>query len=175
MRLRVGLDIDDTICAFMGPYLDRFGEPKKDIEITWNVQRVLRQDREFWLNLPVIHRPNFQPALYCTKRIHPKAWTRRFLENNDLPIAPIYQVYLQTASKAPKIKGRVDVFVDDSISNFIDMNLKGIPCLLISTPYNRDKWGHIGRIYSLNIEEITDAYNSFSQTLFPHFKEFLNG
>lgn len=175
MRLRVGLDIDDTICAFMGPYLDRFGEPKEDLEITRNVQRKLSKDREFWLNLPIINRPNFNPTLYCTKRIHPKTWTRKFLENNSLPIAPIYQVYLQTASKVPKIKGRVDVFVDDSISNFIDMNLKGMPCLLIDTPFNRDKWGPVARIYSLDIEEITDAYYVFNQTLFPHFKELLNG
>lgn len=175
MRLRVGLDIDDTICAFMDPYINRFGKPKKDLEITWNVQRVLRRDRDFWLNLPVINRPNFEPKLYCTKRIHPKAWTRKFLENNDLPLAPIYQVYLQTASKVPKIKGRVDVFIDDSISNFIDMNLNGIPCLLIDTPYNREKWGPIARIYSLDIEEISDTFDMFSQTLFPHFKELIHG
>lgn len=174
MRLRIGLDIDDTICSFMGPYLDRFGEPKEDIEITWNVQRVLRKDRNFWLNLPVINRPNFIPTLYCTKRVHPKVWTRRFLETNNLPIVPIYQVYLQTASKVPKIKGRVDVFVDDSISNFIDMNLKGLPCLLIDSPYNRDKWGNIGRIYSLDIEEITDAYNVYDKIIFPQFNELIN-
>lgn len=175
MRLRVGLDIDDTICAFMAPYLDRFGIPKNDSEITRNVQRKLRTDRKFWLGLPVINRPNFNPALYCTKRIHPKVWTRRFLEDNNLPIAPIYQVYLQTASKVPKIKGRVDVFVDDSLSNFIDMNLKGLPCLLIDSPYNREKWGSIARIYSLDIEEITDTYNVFSQTIFPNFREIING
>ena len=174
MRLRVGLDIDDTICAFMGPYVDRFGEPKEDLEITRNVQK-LRKDRNFWLSLPVINRPNFEPTLYCTKRIHPKVWTRRFLENNNLPVAPIYQVYCQSSSKVPKIKGRVDVFVDDSISNFIDMNLKGLPCLLIDTPYNRERWGSIARIYSLNIEEITEAYNFFNQTLFPHFKELVHG
>lgn len=173
MRLRVGLDIDDTICAFMDPYLDRFGKPKEDIEITRNVQRVLKQSKEFWLNLPIIHRPNFEPTLYCTKRIHPKAWTKRFLKNHNLPIVPIYQVY--SSSKAAKIKGRVDVFIDDSISNFIDLNLNGIPCLLIDSPYNREHWGDIARIHSLDIEEITNAYNYFNQALFPHFKDLING
>ena len=82
MRLRIGLDIDDTVCDFINPYLKRFGTPHKDSEITRNVNRILIKDREFWLNLPVINRPDFMPALYCTKRVHSKAWSKKFLELN---------------------------------------------------------------------------------------------
>lgn len=171
--LRIGLDIDDTICSFMRPYLERFGKPKEDREITRNVHRILVKDRDFWLRLPVINRPSFDPTLYCTKRIHPKAWTREFLAINELPIAPIYQVYSQAASKAPRIKGRVDVFVDDSISNFIDLNLRGVPCLLIDGEHNQN-WGPVARIYSLDKEEIEECYHLFMRTLFPHFKELVN-
>lgn len=173
MRLRVGLDIDDTICSFLGPYYERFGLPKEDYEITRNVRRVLLKDREFWLGLPIIHRPNFDPTLYCTKRIHPKAWSRRYLEINELPVAPIYQIYCQASSKAPRIKGRVDVFVDDSISNFIDLNLKGVPCLLMDGEHNQN-WGPVARIFSLNKEEIEECYHLFMATMFPHFKELVN-
>lgn len=172
MKLRIGLDIDDTICAFMNPYIERFGIPNKDSEITKNVNRILINDRDFWLNLPVINRPNFNPTLYCTKRVNSKVWTKKFLELNDLPIAPIYQVFCQLSSKAPRIKGRVDVFIDDSISNFIDLNLHGIPCLLMDSTYNR-QWGPVGRIYSLEREEIEECYNLFIDTLFPNFKELI--
>ena len=172
MRLRIGLDIDDTVCDFIGPYLRRFGIPKKDSEITKNVSRILVNDRDFWINLPVIHRPNFEPALYCTKRIHSKLWSKQFLDMNNLPIAPIYQVLCQVSSKAPRIKGRVDVFVDDSVSNFIDLNLNGIPCLLIDAKHNQ-KWGPIGRVFSLNKDEIEECYYLFKETMFEHFKDLL--
>lgn len=173
MKLRIGLDIDDTICSFLGPYYKRFGQPETDYEITRNVHQILLKDRDFWLGLPIIHRPNFDPTLYCTKRIHPKVWSRRYLEINELPIAPIYQVYCQASSKAPRIKGRVDVFVDDSISNFIDLNLKGIPCLLMDGEHNQN-WGPVARISSLNKEEIEECYHLFMATMFPYFKELIN-
>lgn len=173
MRLRVGLDLDDTICDFLGPYLRRFGTPKEDSEITKNVTRVLINDKNFWINLPVIHRPNFNPTLYCTKRINSKIWSKQYLERNNLPIAPIYQVVCQTSSKAPRIKGRVDVFIDDSISNFIDLNLSGVPCLLMDGNHNQD-WGPVGRLYSLDKEEIEDCYHLFRGTMFNYFNDILD-
>lgn len=173
MTLRIGLDLDDTVCDFLGPYFERFGIPKKDYEITRNVSRILIKDKDFWMGLPVIHRPDFVPTLYCTKRVHSKLWSRQFLEKNSLPVAPIYQVWSQTSSKAPKIKGRVDVFIDDSISNFIDLNLNGIPCLLMDGIHNQ-KWGPVGRIFSLDKDEIEECYYLFRSTIFNNFKYFVN-
>lgn len=170
--MRIGLDLDDTVFAFINPYLERFGTPKNDYEITRNVQRVLSKDRDFWLSQPLIHRPNFIPTLYCTKRIHNKEWTKKQLEINDLPSAPIYQIYTQRANKALRVKGKIDVFIDDSISNMIAMNLSGVPCLLINSEANQS-WGPIGRIYSLNKEEIEDTYYLFKETVFPYFKELI--
>ncbi len=169
--IRIGSDIDDCLCNFWDPYIDRFGYPKKDkSEITKNVNQILVKDRDFWMNLPVITKVNFDITLYCTKRVHPKSWTKQYLEINGFPKAPVYQVYCQVASKAPMIKGRVDVFIEDSISNFIDLNSKGIPCLLIDRPHNQS-WGAIGRIYELDKDEIEDSYHLFKKTIFPYFKE----
>ena len=64
--LRIGLDIDDCLADFMGSYLERFGEPKRDYEITKNVQQVLIKDKQFWENLPVINTLDFVPELYCS-------------------------------------------------------------------------------------------------------------
>ena len=156
-KLRIGTDCDGCIDDFWNPYLARFGEPKNDFEITKNVQQKLSRDREFWTTLPVLHKPNFDVTLYCTKRTSLKSYLRQWLEDNNFPIAPIYQVLYQYGSKAPYIKGRVDVFVDDSISNFLDMNNSGVPCLLMDNPSNR----HLGpmlRIHSLQKEEIEDVY-----------------
>lgn len=170
--LKIGLDLDDCIFEFMSLYLKRFGIPKNDYEITRNVRKFLTQDKDFWLNQPIIHRPDFIPTLYCTKRVHNKSWTREQLIINELPLAPIYQVRLQSTNKATRIKGLVDVFVDDSISNMIAMNLSGLPCLLLDSPHNQE-WGPIGRIYSINRDEIEDVYDLFMQTAFPNFKNLI--
>lgn len=52
------------------------------------------------------------------------------------------------------------------------MNLSGLPCLLIDAPHNQS-WGPIGRIYSLNIEEIEDVYELFIKTIFNNFRNLL--
>ena len=171
--MRIGLDLDGTVDDFMNPYLERFGKPKKDTEITKNVQQILSKDRNFWLNLPVLRHIDFIPELYCTKRVNPKQWTRKWLIEHGFPNRPIYQMYYQHGNKANMIKGRVDVFIDDSISNFIKLNLSGVPCLLIDQPDNQD-WGPIGRIFTLNKQEIIDAYNLFIDTgVFDNFRNLL--
>jgi hypothetical protein len=170
--IKIGLDIDDVLASFLPEYLNKFGNPKNNFEITKNVEKVLKHDREFWLSLPVLNTLNFEPALYCTKRVNCKTWTKKWLENNNFPNKPVYQVICQCRNKADFIKGRVDVFVDDSITNFIQMNLAGVPCLLLDKEYNQD-WGPIGRIYSLDVSEIEDAYKLFMDTVFPNFKNLL--
>lgn len=170
--IKCGLDIDDTLCDFINPYLDRFGNPKNDYEITRNVENILKNDRDFWLTLPAINTLNFIPELYCTKRVNKKAWTKKWLSENDFPNKPVYQVYYQHGNKANYIKGRVDVFVDDSVRNFIQMNLSGVPCLLLDKEYNQD-WGPIGRIYSLDKDEIEDTYYLFKDTVFDNFRNLL--
>lgn len=171
--LRIGLDIDDTLCSWYSQYLKRFRTPKNDFEITKNVQRILSKDRDFWLNLPVINRPDFIPELYCTKRVNPKSWTKKWLEINGFPKRPVYQVLYQYGNKADFIKGRVDVFIDDSISNMVKMNLSGVPCLLMDAE-NNQHWGPIARVFSLQEDEILSAYNLFMNTIYPNFKEYVS-
>lgn len=173
--MRVGLDIDDVIAGFWDAYCDYFdayNNPKHlvDANITKNVQRILKKDKDFWVNLSVINRPNFTPKLYCTKRVNSKSWTKEFILINNLPDVPIYQMIYQQGNKADLVKGKVDVFVDDSVSNMIKMNLSGIPCLLMDTENNQD-WGPVGRIFSLDKEEIEETCNLFKDTMFMHFKE----
>lgn len=170
--LKISLDLDDTINFWMEPYLKRFGKPKEDLEITKNVRYILKKDKEFWLNLPIKNIPNFTPIQYTTSRLISKVWTKEYLNIHNLPNAPIYQIYGYGLSKAKMLKGRVDVHIDDSIKVFKDLNSKGIPCLLMDSPFNQD-WGPIGRVYSLNLEEIEDVYHLFMNTVFKDFEKLL--
>lgn len=171
--MRIGLDIDNVIADFDYGYINRFGKyPKCDWAITRNVNNILIKEREFWLNLPILRLPNFTPKLFCSARVNNKRWTKQYLLNNGLT-SPLYQIPGYKLSKYPTLKGKVDVFIDDSLKNFIDLNLNGIPCLLMDS-YNNQSWGPIGRIYSLNIEEIVNTYELFMSTIFDNFKNLLN-
>lgn len=172
-RLIISLDLDGCICEFYRPYIERFGIPKKDNEISKNIYKVLSKDRDFWLNLPVINRPTFEVHQYTTARSIPKAWIKKYLEDNAMPKAPIYQLLNYYLSKVPRIKmGGCNLHIDDSLRVFIDCNLNGIPCLLMDNPANQD-WGPIGRIYSLDKDEVEDCYHLYMNTMFPYFKEIL--
>ena len=173
MNLKISMDLDGCLCDFYGAYYNRFGVPKKDSEITKNVQGVLRTDKDFWLNLPVLNTLSWSPRQYTTARIIQKSWIKEYLDNMGFPKAPIYQIHGYGLSKYRKVKmGGCHLHIDDSLSVFKDLNKKGIPCLLLDGPNNQE-WGPIGRIYSLDEDEIVDTYHLFKDTLFPYFRELL--
>lgn len=162
-RLEIGCDLDDTIFGFSKGYLNRFKKwPKYDWAITRNVTNILINERDFWINLPVIRRPNFEPKLYCSSRVNKKCWTKKAIEINDLPNSPLYQVPGYHIPKSKYIKGRIDVFIEDSPHQWKALNLAGIPCLLIDSPNNKEL-GPILKIYSLDYDEIEDAFNLASE------------
>jgi len=174
MKLRVGFDLDDTIFGFSEGYLKRFKHfPKYDWAITRNVQNILINERDFWVNLPVIRRPNFEPKLYCSSRVNRKAWTKKAIEINNLPNSPLYQIPGYHIPKSKYIKGRVDVFIEDSPHQWKSLNLAGIPCLLIDGRNNKE-YGPLLKIYSLDYNEIEDAYYLGKEYgIFNDFNKFL--
>lgn len=173
MNLKVSMDLDGCLCDFYGPYFERFGKPEKDYTITKNVNTILIKDKEFWMNLPVLNELNWTPRQYTTARVIRKQWIKEYLEKKMFPKAPIYQIHGYGLSKYSKVKmGGCHLHIDDSLSVFKDLNSKGIPCLLLDAPNNQE-WGPVGRIYTLDKEEIEDAYWLFKDTLFPHFRELL--
>ena len=158
--MRIGLDIDNVIADWDSGYIKRFGKfPKHDWVITRNVNNILIHEREFWLNLPILNIPDFTPRLFCSARVNSKNWTKTYLKNHGLN-SPLYQVNGYHISKYDSLKGKVDLFIDDSLKNFIDLNSKGIPCLLMDSKFNKT-WKNIGRIYSLKLNEIMSVYKEF--------------
>ena len=157
-HLKISCDIDGCLADFETGYLKRFKKwPNYDWAITRNVKYILTKERDFWLNLPILNTLNFTPKMYCSARLNNRRWTKKYLEDNGFPKAPLYQVPGYNLSKAKVLKGRCDVHIEDSIKNFLDLNSKGIPCLLYNNTTN-EHLGPILRIYSLDEDEITDAY-----------------
>lgn len=170
-HLEIGCDLDDTIFGFSEGYLNRFKKwPKYDWAITRNVTHILSKERDFWIGLPVIRRPNFVPKLYCSSRVNKKCWSKKALEINDLPNSPLYQVPGYNIPKSKYIKGRVDVFIEDSPNQWKALNNAGIPCLLIDSPNNKT-YGPVLKIHTLDYDEIEDVYNlALEMNIFKEFK-----
>jgi len=177
MELKIGLDIDDTLARFFDSYKEYFNTKKypsrlKEPNVTKNVVRILKFDRDFWLNLPVKHTCNFEPELYCTSRVCNKDWSKKWLIDHGFPNRPVHQIFGHKVSKVPRVKGKIDLFIDDSMHNFIDLNLAGIPCLLIDSD-NNQWWKHGGRIHSLDEEEILEVFNKFKNEEFLNFRDLI--
>ena len=86
--------------------------------------------------------------------------------------SPLYQVPGYHIPKSRYIKGRIDVFIEDSPHQWKALNLAGIPCLLIDSPNNKE-YGPILKIYSLDYEEIEDAYFLAKETgIFNDFSKY---
>jgi hypothetical protein len=170
-NLKISCDLDDTIFSFYEYYYSKFGIPKTDRDITKNVIGPLKKDKEFWINQPILRIPTFEITQYTTSRVIPKRWIKEQLAIHHLQASPVYQIKGFGLSKYSMVKKQsCNLHIDDSIGVFIDLNKKGIPTLLIDTPYNRE-WGPIGRIYSLDKEEVYDAYYLFMDTIFPNFRK----
>ena len=174
-KLRVSFDVDGVLCDFSRAYLQRFKKwPNYDWAITRNVSNILIHEREFWLTIPVLNRLSFTPRMYCSARVNPKRWSKQYLRDNGFPEAPLFQVPGYKLSKAKTLKGRCDVHIEDSVKNFLDLNSKGIPCLILNNETN----AHLGpvlRIYSLDEDEISDTYYLAKETgIFDEFDKIFN-
>lgn len=156
MNLKVALDIDDCIASFYQNYEERFGPNNPNHIITRDVYS-LRNDKEFWEGLSVIDRPDFEPHIYCTKRINSKTYTKNWLKKNNFPNKPIYQMYHQNGNKADMIKGRCDVLIDDSYFNVKKCIESGLPALLITRSHN-ENIDTPYRVNSLKYKDIKSKY-----------------
>lgn len=158
--IRIALDLDDTIFDFLGAYKETFPGDNNllNVNITRNVF-LLRKNKKFWENLPLLEIPNFEPAIYATKRINNKNYTRNCLNKYGLPIKPIYQIYTQTDNKVRIIKGHCDVLVDDSEFNCYQALKVGFPAILITRPHNINS-DYPYRVNKLDFNEIVKVYNN---------------
>lgn len=153
--MKIGLDIDDTIVDFTGPFRKRFPDANSSGKISRAIRNHLMEDKDFWLNLPVKHLPDFEPTLVCTKRCVPIQWSVEALANAGIKDVPIYQIGGKDKSKT--VRYQIDFFVDDDLYNFMEMNTSGLPCLLMDHPANKKYTGE-GRVYSLNEKELIKTF-----------------
>ena len=156
--MNVFLDIDDVIFDWHKDYARRFNcsVPKR-----WSTSKVMKDrlkilsdEKEFWLNLPVKNKPNFIPAGFVSARGISKKWTVESLQKHKIPGRSNVHQVPWGQSKIEVLKSlNCDIFVDDKYATFKECHENGIFCLLMDAPHNQ----HINtpyRIYTLDIENI---------------------
>lgn len=151
----IALDLDNVVFDFNTAYEKRFDTKmnpywKANYQMSEHLKE-LESDKEFWINIPVLHRPSFEVDYYVTARNIPVEWIEESLQKNGLPCAPVITVPWD-ASKVEVIKKHnITIMVDDKYSNYKEITEAGIFCYLMDAPHNQ--YYNVGhrRIYDLNI------------------------
>ena len=110
---------------------------------------------------------------FSVKENNLRDFYKKAIEINDLPNSPLYQVPGYRIPKSRYIKGRVDVFIEDSPHQWKALNLAGIPCLLIDGDNNKE-YGPFLKIYTLSYDEIEDVYYLAKELgIFKEFSKYI--
>lgn len=157
----IGLDIDGVLADFTGSWNNLYPE----ISITpssWyfdrNIMKRFDEMRnngtlnDFYLNLKPLVNPielPFEPHCYITSRPVPKEITEEWLDNNGFPKKKVISVELKQSKVEVAKEAGVEIFIDDSYDNFVDLNNHGVFTYLFTAPWNaRYDIGHM-RLNSL--------------------------
>lgn len=155
--IKYGLDIDGVLADFVG-HLMKYTGNEGHVPIHWNdpITRnnfgKIAKDNEFWSTIPpLLNREDipFEPHAYITARSVPQEITQEWLDRNLFPKAKLICVGTgESKVEVAKASG-IDIMIDDSYTNFIELNAAGVFCYLYDAPYNRQyDVGHM-RIKSL--------------------------
>jgi len=141
---KIGLDIDDVVCDFVGGYCERFDVPDPNhwychYDIVKQLGEIVKDDT-FYLGLkPKVDAKDlpFEPHCYITSRSIPKEWTEKWLYNNGFPTRPVYTIPFNTSKVEVAKQSGIDIYVDDRYENFVELNNAGICTYLFDAPHNR--------------------------------------
>ena len=152
----VGCDLDDVIFDFTGSYEKRFNTKLSDYwngdyDMGTNLEQ-LKNEKDFWINMPVKNRPSFEVDYYITARSIPVEWTEEAIQRNNLPKAPIYSLPWNVSKIDTLKKLRVDIMIDDKYATFKECKENGIFCYLMDAASNQHyNVGH-HRIHNLDLK-----------------------
>lgn len=144
--IKYGLDIDEILCHWTKGWCEKFGY---DIPENWsfsykNTEHFKSMSKEelneFYLDLPVKIKPSdlpFEPHCYITSRSVPVELTMEWLQRRGFPTKKVYSVGLHQSKVDAARESGIDIFIDDSYTNFVELNKAGICTYLYDAPHNQ--------------------------------------
>lgn len=143
-KKKIGLDIDGVICDFHKDYCEKFNVPvPKSWACHYDTKEHLEeatQTSDFYLALKPLLLPEeipFEPHCYITSRSIPEQWTKQWIYNNGFPTRPVYTVPFGASKVEIAKKAGIDIFVDDSYDNFVELNKAGVCTFLFDASHNQ--------------------------------------
>ena len=158
---KIGLDIDGVLADFTGSwhvlhpeisatpnswYFDRkVGERFAEMREAGTLDK-------FYLNVGALLTPQeipFEPHCYITSRPVTKEITEQWLDKNGFPAKKVISIDIRQSKVEAAKEAGIEIFIDDSYENFVELNKAGIFTYLYSAPWNsRYNVGHM-RLNSL--------------------------
>lgn len=141
---KVFMDLDGVICDFEKHFIEYLDLPH-ETHTDWNdpVFRTnfhkIESDEEFWLSLPPIIDPieiTYPISGYCTSRSVPTEITQKWLDTHKFPRVKLISLGLGESKLAALKEAGCEVMIDDSITNFMELQSNGILCYLKTRPHN---------------------------------------
>jgi hypothetical protein len=145
---KIGLDIDGVLANFTLAWHRLYPEISPTPN-TWflddkihdrlNSMRDNNILNDFYLNIePYLDSINlpFKPHCYITSRPVPREITEEWLKKHKFPHNNVFSLDILTSKVSAAKESGLEVFVDDSYDNFIDLNNAGVKTYLYSQPWN---------------------------------------
>ncbi|NND93570.1 MAG: hypothetical protein HKN45_01825, partial [Flavobacteriales bacterium] len=144
---RIGLDIDEVLCNWVGDWTDKFDMQTptswyfdRDILERFETMKKKNELDKFFLSLKPLVKPKdipFEPHCYITSRPVDASVTEQWLSDHGFPARPVHTVGVGKSKVDIAKKQKLDIFVDDGYHNFLALNKAGICCYLMDAPHNR--------------------------------------
>jgi hypothetical protein len=153
---RIGLDIDGVLADFTGSWKKVYPEINNTPNSYYFDRRVGERFREmetngmldeFYMNIDPLIKPEeipFEPHCYITARPISAKITEKWLDKFHFPGKKVISIGLRDSKVDAAKEAGVEIFIDDSYENFVDLNNHGVFCYLFTAPWNeRYDVGHM--------------------------------
>lgn len=175
--MKIALDIDGVLADYGKHLLDYLNIKDKTPPIKWNDSRFIenfdkiKDDKQFWLTIPVLTPPQdikFDFECYVTARPISSEITALWLKKNGFPDKEVFTIGHNQSKVNILQEQKIEIFLDDAIHNFTEINKTDIICFLFDSTYNKEIRTTL-RVYDMD-DFLSECV--FRKELRKDFKEF---
>jgi uncharacterized HAD superfamily protein len=166
---KIGLDIDGVLANFIKAWYLKYPDINPNptsyhiddkFEERFVEMHLNNTLNDFFLNIPPLQKSDdipFEPHCYITSRDVPSEVSKQWLLNHGFPDKPVHSIGRECSKIDVAKKSGIDVFVDDYIKNYQELNNAGITTYLYSACNNLQY--DVGNMRINSLKELLHIYN----------------